>query len=162
GRDLTEGPIGRTLLVFALPILGGNVLQSLNGSVNAIWVGRFLGEQALTAIANANNVMFFLLGAIFGFGMASTILVGQAMDLPGARKVIGSAATFFLTLSVVLAAAGLVLARPVLDWMGTPADAMPLAVPYLRIIFLALPLLYAFSFLSAILRGAGDTRTPFA
>ncbi len=163
-RDLTEGPIARTLLVFALPILGGNVLQSLNGSVNAIWVGRFLGEEALTAIANANNVMFFLLGAIFGFGMASTILVGQAMgrrDLSGARKVIGSAATFFLTLSVVLSAAGLLLARPVLARMGTPADAMPLAVPYLRIIFLALPLLYAFSFLSAILRGAGDTRTPF-
>src|SRR3546814_15285888 len=78
-RNLTEGPIARTLFVFALPILGGNVLQSLNGSVNAIWVGRFLGEEALGAIANANNIMFLLLGGVFGFGMASTILVGQAM-----------------------------------------------------------------------------------
>lgn len=94
-RALTEGPIGRTLFGFALPILGGNVLQSLNGSVNAVRVGRFLGEEALTAIANANNIMFLLLGGVFGFGMASTILVGQAMgrkDLPGARKVIGSGA----------------------------------------------------------------------
>src|SRR5690606_8172261 len=74
-RDLTQGPIGRTLFVFALPILGGNVLQSLNGSVNAIWVGRFLGEEALTATANANNIMFFLIGAVFGVGMAATILV---------------------------------------------------------------------------------------
>src|SRR3546814_10283309 len=71
-RDLTRGPIGRTLFVFALPILGGNVLQSLNGSVNAIWVGRFLGEEALTAPANANNIMFFLIGAVFGVGMAAT------------------------------------------------------------------------------------------
>ncbi|HEU4812863.1 MAG TPA: MATE family efflux transporter [Xanthomonadaceae bacterium] len=163
-RDLTTGPIGPTLFAFALPILGANVLQSLNGSVNAIWVGRFLGEEALVAIANANNIMFFLLGGIFGFGMASTILVGQAMgrkDLAGARKVIGSAATFFLLLSVVLAAIGWVLAERVLGWMATPADAMPLAVAYIRVIFLALPLLYAFAFLSAILRGAGDTRTPF-
>ena len=67
-RNLTEGPIARTLFVFALPILGGNVLQSLNGSVNAIWVGRFLGEEALGAIANANNIMFLLLGGVFGFG----------------------------------------------------------------------------------------------
>ncbi len=163
-RNLTEGPIGRTLFVFALPILGGNVLQSLNGSVNAVWVGRFLGEEALTAIANANNIMFLLLGGIFGFGMASTILVGQAMgrhDLVGARKVIGTAATFFLAISVGLAAIGLPLSRHVLVWMSTPEAALPLADAYLKVIFLALPFLYAFAFLSAILRGAGDTRTPF-
>jgi len=163
-RDLTQGPIARTLFVFALPILGGNALQSMNGSVNAVWVGRFLGEEALTAIANANNIMFLLLGGVFGFGMASTILVAQAMgrkDLPGARKVIGTAATFFLGISIVLAALGLPLSRYVLVWMSTPAAALPLADAYLKIIFLALPFLYAFAFLSAILRGAGDTRTPF-
>ena len=92
-RNLTEGPIGRTLFVFALPILAGNVLQSLNGSVNAVWVGRFLGEQALTATANANNILFFLIGAVFGVGMAATILVGQAMgrrDIAQAKRVIGT------------------------------------------------------------------------
>lgn len=164
-RDLTQGPIAATLFVFALPILGGNVLQSLNGSVNAMWVGQLLGEEALAAIANANNIMFFLLGAIFGFGMASTILVGQAMgrrDLAGTRKVIGTAATFFVATSIVLAGVGLLVSHRVLEWMATPAAAMPLADAYLKIIFLALPLLYTFAFLSAILRGAGDTRTPFA
>lgn len=55
--DLTSGPIGRNLLLFSLPILAGNIAQSLNGSVNAVWVGRFLGEAALTATANANNIM---------------------------------------------------------------------------------------------------------
>jgi len=164
-RDLTSGPIASTLFVFALPILGGNVLQSLNGSINAMWVGQYLGEEALAGIANANNIMFFLLGGIFGFGMASTILVGQAMgrrDLAGARKVIGSAATFFFALSVVLAGVGLLVSRTVLEWMATPEAALPLADAYLKIIFLALPLLYAFAFMSAILRGAGDTKTPFA
>lgn len=163
-RDLTRGPIGSTLFVFALPILGGNVLQSLNGSVNAVWIGRFLGESALTAVANANNIMFFLLGAVFGIGMAASILVAQAMgrhDLPGARRIIGTSATFFGGMSALIAAIGLPLARQLLQWMGTPATALPFAEAYLQVIFLAVPLLYLFAFLSAVLRGAGDTRTPF-
>ncbi|WP_246749833.1 hypothetical protein [Mesorhizobium caraganae] len=53
--NLTSGPIPRTLLLFELPVLGSNVLQSLNGSINAVWVGRFLGESALTATSNANR-----------------------------------------------------------------------------------------------------------
>ena len=79
--------------MFSLPILAGNVLQSLNGSVNAVWVGRYLGEEALTATANANNIMFFLIGAVFGIGMAATILVAQAMgakDNAQAKRVIGT------------------------------------------------------------------------
>ncbi|GAB1407120.1 MATE family efflux transporter [Thermomonas brevis] len=163
-RDLTRGPIGRTLLVFALPILAGNVLQSLNGSINAIWIGRFLGEEALAAAANANNIMFFLLGAVFGVGMAATILVGQAMgrhDADGAKRVIGTATTFFLGVSCVVAVAGYPLSRHILAWMGTPAAALPLAEAYLRIIFMAVPAMYLFASVTALLRGAGDTRTPF-
>ncbi|MEE7548045.1 MATE family efflux transporter, partial [Xanthomonas sp. Kuri4-1] len=161
---LTEGPIGRQLLWFALPILAGNIAQSLNGSVNAIWVGRYLGEAALTAAANANSIMFFLIGSVFGIGMASTILIGQAMgraDIAQARKVMGTSATFFIGLSALIAAAGWWLARHLLAAMGTPAESLPLAEAYLRVIFLAMPLLYAFAFLSAALRGTGDSRTPF-
>ena len=58
--DLTQGRIGTTLLKFALPTLACSILQSLNGTVNAIWVGRFLGEDALAATSNANMVMFLL------------------------------------------------------------------------------------------------------
>lgn len=163
-RDLTTGPIGRNLLLFALPVMAGNIAQSLNGSVNAIWVGRYLGESALTATANANNVMFFLLGSVFGIGMAASILIGQAMgakDIAQARRVMGTSATFFIGLSVVIAIVGWLVARPVLHAMGTPAASLPLAEAYLRVIFLAMPLLYAFAFFSAALRGAGDSRTPF-
>ena len=162
-RDLTTGPIGRNLLLFALPVMGGNIAQSLNGSVNAIWVGRYLGEAALTATANANNVMFFLLGSVFGIGMAASILIAQATgggDVSQARRVMGTSATFFIGLSVLIAAVGWLVARPVLHAMGTPATSLPYAAAYLRVIFLAMPLLYAFAFFSAALRGAGDSRTP--
>ena len=163
-RDLTQGPIARTLVVFALPILAGNVLQSLNGSVNAVWVGKFLGEAALTATANANNIMFLLIGLVFGVGMAATILIAQAMgakNLAQARAVMGTSASFFGGVSVLIALVGYPLARHILQWMGTPEDALHLAESYLRVIFLAVPLLYLFAFVSAVLRGAGDTRTPF-
>lgn len=162
--DLTTGPIGRNLLLFALPILSGNVAQSLNGSVNAVWVGRFLGEAALTATANANNIMFFLIGSVFGIGMASTILIGQAIgarDIGQARRVMGTSATFFIGLSAVIAVAGWFLSRPLLAAMGTPGPSLPLAEAYLKVIFLAMPTLYAFAFLSSALRGVGDSRTPF-
>ena len=162
-RNLTTGPIGSSLLLFALPILAGNIAQSLNGSVNAIWVGRFLGEDALTATANANSIMFFLIGSVFGIGMAATILIGQAIgaaNLAQARRVMGSSATFFIGISVVIALLGQTISHPLLAAMGTPAAALPMADAYLRVIFLAMPLLYAFAFFSAALRGAGDARTP--
>lgn len=76
--SLTEGPLTRTLLVFALPQLVGNVLQSLNGSINAIWVGQLLGDEALAATANSNILMFLLFALVFGFGMAATVRIGQA------------------------------------------------------------------------------------
>src|SRR3954469_10480445 len=122
-RDLTQGPIGRTLIAFALPVLGANVLQSLNGSVNAIWIGNLLGEEALTATSNANLVLFLLLGAVFGVSMAATILVGQAFgarDLARAKCVCVTGATFFLVVSAALAAAGWTWTPAILHLLGTP------------------------------------------
>src|SRR5437868_15090707 len=92
--DLTQGSIGPTLLAFALPTLASSILQSLNGTVNAIWVGRFIGENALAATSNANMVMFLLTAFVFGFGMASTILIGQASerkDADAALRAFGTA-----------------------------------------------------------------------
>src|ERR1700759_2161423 len=111
-RALTEGAIGKTLLFFTLPILAGNVLQSLNGSVNAIWVGHGLGEAALAATSNANTILFFLLGAMFGIGMASTILIGQAMgssNVLQAKRVIGTSLVFFTAFSVIVAVFGFIV-----------------------------------------------------
>src|ERR1700719_1642322 len=117
-RDLTRGPITRTLLLFSLPLLGCNALQSLNGTVNQFWVSHTLGEAAITALGNANIVMFLMMAAIFGVGMAANILVAQAI---GARepalvkRVMGTATTFFFGLSVSIAALGGVLAPHILD-----------------------------------------------
>jgi MATE family, multidrug efflux pump len=161
---LVDGPLARTLFFFTLPILASNVMQSLNGSVNSIWVGHYLGEAALTATSNANTILFFLLALVFGIGMASTILVGQSIgahDVAQAKRVVGTSATFFVGVSLVIAAFGGIATQPLLAYMRTPPDAMPFATDYLRIIFAALPFMYGFTFLMMVLRGAGDSRTPF-
>src|SRR3954468_5989026 len=128
--DLTQGSIGKTLLAFALPTLASSILQSLNGTINAVWVGRFIGEGALAATSNANMVMFLLTAFVFGFGMASTILIGQywgRKDVDGARRVFGTAAGAFGLVTIGIAAAGYFLAGSILNLLGTPGDAAPLA-----------------------------------
>jgi putative MATE family efflux protein len=162
--SLTEGSIPRALLAFSLPILFGNVLQSINGSVNAIWVGKYLGEASLAAVGNSNVVMFLLFAVMFGFSMASTIMVAQcvgAKNIPEAKRVVGTSAVFFLGLSLTMSLIGFALAHRLVGWLGTPPDALPLALTYMRIIFLALPFTGGLFFLMAVLRGTGDSRTPF-
>jgi putative MATE family efflux protein len=163
-RSLTEGSISAGMFRFALPILFSNMLQTLNGSVNSIWVGRYLGEAALTATSNANTVMFLLIGAAMGMAMAATILVGQcfgAKDFAEAKRVVGTSTTFFTVLSLVMSVVGWILCEPLLRAMSTPKDSLPLAVAYMRVIFLALPFLYLYAFTTSVLRGAGDSKTPF-
>lgn len=162
--DLTTGPITKTLLIFALPVLGANVLQSLNGSINSIWVGRFLGEQALAATSNANLIMFLIVGTLFGIGMAATILIAQSVGMKNfteARRVVGTSATFFFAISLIVAIGGYIWVDKILGLLGTPADTLDLARTYLRIVFVAIPVINLLSFVMTALRGSGDSRTPF-
>jgi putative MATE family efflux protein len=162
--SLIEGPIVRTLVMFSLPILASNILQSLNASINAAWIGHLLGARALTASANASSILFFLLSISFGLTMAATILIGQSLgarDLVRTKRVMGTSILFFGISSVVIAVFGFAVAPHILQAMGTPPDAEPLASAYLRIIFIAVPAIFLLNFIVMALRGAGDSRTPF-
>lgn len=162
--DLTQGPIASTLFMFSLPVLGTSVLQSLNGSINAVWVGRLLGPEALAATTNATLILIFLLGLLFGVGMAATILVGQAIgakDMARAKQAVGTGASFFALLSLALALGGFAASGPILQLMGTPDEVRPLAEEYLRLVFLSMPFMSLFAFMVMTQRGAGDARTPF-
>ena len=162
-KDLTTGPIARTLLLFSLPVLGSNVLQSVNGSINAIWVGQFLGERGLAATANANLIMFMMFALVFGFGMSSTIVIGQCMgrrDVTGMRRAVGTGMSLFMLLGVLAAVAGWMAAPRLLRLLGTPADVFPLALIYIRVMFLGLPSGLVTVFLTMSMRGTGDSFTP--
>jgi putative MATE family efflux protein len=162
-QDLTEGPITRTLAVFAVPTLVGNILQSLNASINTIWIGRFLGEKALAASANAANIIFLAWSALFGFAMAAMILVGQHMgrkDVDSARKVIGAATALLLGISVLVVAVGVGLTDKLLHVLGTPPDSLPLASVYLKVMMWGFPFSAIIVLMMMTLRGIGDAMTP--
>ncbi|WP_262880716.1 MATE family efflux transporter [Psychrobacter sp. ANT_WB68] len=162
-RDLTEGSIAKTMLLFALPTLGSSALQSLNGSINAVWVGRFLGEEALAATANGNILMFILISFVFGFGMASTILIGQAMGRRNdtmVKKTMGTALGSIIPISILVSAIGWLFAPLLLELLGTPPSAVDLALTYLRMIFIAMPVTLTFTLIMMALRGTGDSTTP--
>ncbi len=162
-QDLTKGPVAKTLLLFALPSLGVNILQSVNHSINSVWIGRFLGPEALAATANAGMVMFLMLATLFGFSMATTILIGQYTgrgDIEKVRRTLGSSVALFFLSGVTIAAAGWVFAPQILTSLGTPAVAFDLALSYLRVMFLSMPASFVMILLSSSLRGVGDSITP--
>ena len=162
--DLTQGPLIKTLALFALPVLLGNVLQSLNGSVNSIWIGRLLGEDALAATATSNIVMFLVFAAIFGISMATTVHVGQnfgARNFAAMRRSFGAGLGLCLMLSALISALGWIGAPRLLDLLSLPGQARGLALDYLRVIFLVMPAMTLTVLVSSAMRGAGDAQTPF-
>lgn len=162
-RDLISGPILKTLVLFSAPTLASNILQSLNGSINSIWVGRLLGEGALAATANANVVMFLVFSAAFGFGMAATVKIGQAFgarDVLAARRTFGSAIGFCVIISLIVGTLGWLFAPELLTAMAAPGETYVFALTYLRVIFIAMPASMITVILSMGLRGGGDAATP--
>lgn len=161
-RDLTKGPILATLLIFSAPTLASNILQALSGSINSIWVGQLVGDSALAATANANVVMFLVFAAVFGFGMAATVKVGQAFgagNVAAARRTFGTAIGLCLGLSLVLAPLGWIFTPHLLRLMGTPPEIFGFALTYLRLIFVAMPPSTVTIIVGMGLRGAGDAQT---
>lgn len=162
-HDLLSGPVARTLWIFALPTLAANMLQSLNGAVNAIWVGQLLGEKAVAATTNANLVMFMLFALSFGFSMAITVLIGQCMgrrDTDGMRRFVGAGVALFSITGIVSAIAGWIGIPAILGVLRTPPEIWPLAITYARVSFLSLPAGLMIAFLQSAMRGTGDSMTP--
>lgn len=164
GKDrLISGPINTTLLLFALPTLGSSALQSANGTVDTIWIGRLISSEAVAATTNGNLVMFLLTSFVFGFGMAATILIGQSFgrgQIDDVRRIFGTAIGIFLPVSIVIAMTGWFFVPTILGLLGTPPEITPLALSFLRLTFLAVPALLLLTLMMMALRGSGDSMTP--
>ena len=163
GHDLTQGPILRTLLTFSIPTLVSNVLQTLGGTINTIWVGQLIGDRALAATANANMVMFLVFAFVFGFGMAATVKVGQyfgAHDYDAARRVFGTGTGFCAAFALIGGFVGFLASDWLLRALSTPPAIHDMAREYLDVVFLTMPFGTVSMMVSMSLRGAGDPKTP--
>ena len=135
-RTLIEGAIVPTLVMFALPLLTTNILHSLSGTWTAVWVSRSLGENALIAVVNANIFLFMMMGAVTGVGTAAGITIGQAHgsgDRHAVKRVVGTALTFVMSVSTLIAIGGWLLAPTLLDWIDMPGPARNDARIFLRV-----------------------------
>lgn len=160
----TAGPISPTLLRFALPLMASNFLHALTGTWGAVWASHALGSNALTAVATASVIMYMLMGAAMGIGTAASVAIGQALgasDLPAVKRVVGSALAFVMGFSVLVAAAGWALTPAIVGWIGTPGPAVELTVTHLRYTCLAMPSIFTYLVMMMIMRGSGDSKTPF-
>lgn len=160
---MTEGKPSKLILSFALPLMLGNVFQQFYTVVDTMVVGKVLGVNALAAVGAADWMNWMMLGIVQGFAQGFAILMAQefgAQKPAALRKVIGNSTILAVLSSIVLTVIGLLIARPVLMLLQTPADILDGALLYLRIMFAGIPIVMAYNLLASILRSLGDGKTP--
>jgi putative MATE family efflux protein len=156
-------PIWRTMLVFLIPLMLSNVLQSASGTFTSIFLGRMIGVTALAAASSVFPMLFFLISFFFGISSASTVLIGQAYgahDQPRLSRAAGTTLSFAVASGVLIGAIGLIFDRQIMHLIGTPPDVFEGAIAYARIVFISLPVVLIYLAYTTFLRGIGDSRSP--
>ncbi|MGE7272427.1 MATE family efflux transporter [Brevibacillus panacihumi] len=154
----------KPMLVFLIPVILSNVLQSVGQVFGMIVVGQTQGIDSVAAIAAFFPLFFFLLSSAIGIGSGSSILVAQtygAGNIPKMKQVVGVTLAFTLIISVVVGIFGSVFAEEILRLMGTPANILEQSTKYASILFLSMPITFFYLTYTTFLRGVGDSKTPF-
>ena len=162
-RNMTEGSIAEQVILFALPLMLGNVFQMLYNTVDSIVVGNFVGTQALAAVGSTtmivNMMVFFFNGFSTGAGVVIANYFG-ARNLKALHKAIETTMAATFVLSVLFTLAGVAAVRPMLRFMATPEDVFGEATTYLQIYIGGISGLLIYNMGSGILRAVGDTMRP--
>jgi putative MATE family efflux protein len=161
-KDFTEGNIARQVIDFSLPIMLGNVLMSIYGIINMIWVGRLLGHTAVAAVAASLPIILLMPAFLIGLGMATNVLIAQAFgrkDTALLRKILAN--SFFTSTLVCLAVSltALLLRRQLLAFVETPKEIEAMALSYLTIMMASLIFQFFINWMNGMLRGLGDAKT---
>ena len=156
-------PTWKIFLIFLVPMMLANILQSLSGTLNNIFLGHMIGVQALAAASAFFPIMLFLISFVMGLGSGASVLIGQAWGAKQperVRAVAGTTLTVGLLGGVVVAVFGGGFAHLLLERLHTPPDILVEATRYARVCLYAMPGFFAFLLITAIMRGVGDTVTP--
>lgn len=162
-KNMTTGNPFKLLVVFALPLMMGNVFQQLYTVVDTAIVGKTLGVHALAALGGADSFNWLMLSAIQGLAQGFAILIAQefgAGRTDRLRKVTGNSILLALISALILTIVGELVSKPVLTLMHTPDAIIDMTTLYIRILFAGTPIVMTYNMLAAILRSLGDSRTP--
>ncbi len=162
-RGILQGTLWKAILIFALPIAAGNMLQQLFNTADVAIVGKFAGKEALAAVGSNGPIINLLLNLFIGISVGANVVIARYIG-EGNTKRVSKAAHTAVVVSVVsgviVMVLGLILARPMLVMMNSPEDVIDLATLYLRIYFCGMPFMMLYNFSAAILRSRGDTKRP--
>lgn len=162
-RNLTNGSIWGNIVSFSLPYLLSYFLQTLYGMADLYIVGQFNGTHQITAVSVGSQVMHMLTVMIVGLAMGTTVSIARAVGAGEGRRtstIVGSTITLFMAVAVAAMALLLVCVNPIVALMSTPEAAVAGTRQYLTICFVGIPFITAYSIISSIFRGLGDSKSP--
>ena len=160
---MTEGPVRKKIIMFALPIFVGHLFQQMYNTADSLIVGRLIGKTALAAVTSTGSLVYLIVGFFMGFSMGAGIVIARDIGRGDAKEVslsVHTTVAMGLAASVVMTLLGVFLTPVILGWMDTPADVFPEAQTYLRVYFLGSTGLVFYNLLTGILQASGDSRHP--
>ncbi|MCL2166658.1 MAG: MATE family efflux transporter [Clostridiales bacterium] len=161
--DLTVGPIGRKLMLFALPIIAGNIIMQLYNVADSIIVGQFVGSDALAAVTVSMPIMMLFNTLFMSLSMGANILIAQyrgAGDTNAVTRAVHSTFSLSFITGAIITALGLLLSKPLLHLLGTPDNILDESALYLMIVFLGTVGNILYMLCNGVSRGLGDSRWP--
>ena len=162
-NDLTRGPIPRQLIVFSLPLMCANILQLVYGTVDMLVVSRLVGSTGLAAVSNGNRFGYLISSLCIGFSVGGTVIAARYFatgDTRAQKETVGTLFCLSIMLAGLVTVLSLAVYRPLLSMMDVPAEAMPDAVAYTRIICAGTVFVFGYNTICSVLRGFGNSRSP--
>lgn len=162
-RDMTKGNPGRLILVFAVPLMIGNVFQQLYTMVDTVVVGQVAGVQALAALGAVEWIMWMVLGVSSGITQGFAILIAQdygARKWKQLKKTVAHSYVLTTITAVLLFLTSQIFAHWILSFLNTPDNIIGMSLLYLRIVFCGIPVVAAYNVFAGVLRSLGNSRTP--
>ena len=162
-EPMTSGSIWKRMILFALPLMLGNLFQQMYNTVDSLIVGRFVGSSALAAVSSSGSLIGMLIGLLSGISSGAGVIVARhfgAGDREGLHRTVHTIVAFGLAAGVVMTAVGVLLSPQILMWMGTPESVMAESVTYLRIYFCGSLAVMMYNVFVGILQAVGDGRHP--
>ncbi len=160
---LTNGSIWKSMVLFALPLLLGNLFQQMYNMVDSLIVGNFLGSSALAAVSSSSSLIFMLIGFLSGISSGAGVIVSRfygAGDTKNLQRTVHTTVAFGLAAGLLMTIVGVLLSPQILIWMDTPASVMPESVTYLRIYFSGSFCFVMYNIFVGILQAVGNSRYP--
>lgn len=160
---MTDGPVWKRIVMFAIPIFWGNLFQQLYNTVDSLIVGNYLGESALAAVTSSGHLIFLMVGFFNGIAIGAGVVTARffgSKDYQALKEAMHTTVAFGLTCGIALTLVGTLAAPTILRWMGTPADVLPDSISYFRIYFMGSLAFAMYNFFVGLLQSLGDSYHP--